>query len=118
MLVCFFTSTVKLFAITHVEIAAKDGDLDYVRQLLSSRLGKTLDLINPEHLVMPHNWAIHVFSGHLVSFVPLFHGNRAIFIHERKLADCFETFFSNLNEGGLILPADDAREMMAQVTNR
>ena len=92
----------------HMDISAAPGDMEYAKMLIAKRLGENLDLVNPEHFNMPRNWAIHVVSGRVVSFVPLLHGNRAIFIHERKLAECFETFFDHLNEGGLLLDKEEA----------
>ena len=87
-----------------MDLTARKEDLPMLMQMLQSRLGQTLDIVRPDVFPISKNWAIHIVSGRTVSFVPIFQGSRAIFIHERWLAECFEDFLTNLDDNALLSP--------------
>ncbi len=95
-----------------MNVSADKNDFDMIINIFSTRLGKNLSVIDPDHFPISRNWSVYVIAGQQVAFVPIVHGERTIFIHEKKLVDSFEDFFTQIEADSMLLSPDRGQELL------
>lgn len=75
-----------------VRIPLEEEDLAAAEQVLRRRQGKTLFFANPERLCLPDDWAIFLFGGEYLLFMPAGEFDFEILVEDRNLAKAFHTF--------------------------